>query len=130
MVQGLCEGQFLNMWAGKALDVNGDVWDLATRTVEEHSSVDRDAMAAKAEAVMNASVSTLSMDGAEDGANGVQSVIEAMAQLADTESQPLYQFQYGDITLEVYGKDTISVRGDEENTLDSLVYVKMVICTR
>ena len=124
VVQGLCEGQFLNMWAGKALDVNGDVWDLATRTVEEHSSVDRDAMAAKAEAVMNASVSTLSMDGAEDGANGVQSVIEAMAQLADTESQPLYQFQYGDITLEVYGKDTISVRGDEENTLDSLVYVK------
>ena len=124
VVQGLCEGQFLNMWAGKALDVNGDIWDLATRTVEEHAPMDRDAMVAKAEAVMNASVSTLSTDGTEDGANNIQSVIEAMTQLADTESQPLYQFQYGDITLEVYGKDTISVRGGEENTLDSRVYVK------
>lgn len=133
VVQGLCEGQFLNMWAGKALDVNGDVWDLASRTVEARSVVDRDAMAEKAEAVLNVAsgqaVAAYSMDDAAglDGTghvNGTQDMVDAMKQLADIESQPLYQFQYGDTTLEVYGKDTISVKGGEENTLDSLIYVK------
>ena len=133
VVQGLCEGQFLNMWAGKALDVNGDVWDLATRTVEEHSAVDRDAMAAKAEAVINVAngqaVAAYSMDDAAglDGtgnADGTQNIIQAMTQLAEVESQPLFQFQYGDTTLEVYGKDTISVKNGESNTLDSFIYVK------
>ena len=133
VVQGLCEGQFLNMWAGKALDVNGDVWDLASRTVEARSVVDRDAMAAKAEAVLNVAggqaVAACSMDDAAgldgtDHANGALDMVDAMKQLADIESQPLYQFQYGDTTLEVYGKDTISVKGGEENTLDSLIYVK------
>lgn len=133
MVQGLCEGQFLNMWAGKALDVNGDVWDLASRTVEARSVVDRDAMAETAEAVLNVAggqaVAACSMDDAAgldgtDHANGTQNMVDAMKQLADIESQPLYQFQYGDTTLEVYGKDTISVKGGEENTLDSLIYVK------
>ena len=133
VVQGLCEGQFLNMWAGKALDVNGDVWNLTSRTVEARSVVDRDAMAAKAEAVLNVAggqaVAAFSMDDAAgldgtDSANGTQDMVDAMKQLADTESQPLYQFQYGDTTLEVYGKDTISVKGGEENTLDSLIYVK------
>ena len=124
MIQGLCEGQFLNMWAGKALDINGDIWDLETRTIEENAQIDRDAMAAKAEAVMNASVATLSADGTEDGVSSTQSVIEAMSQLADTESQPLYQFRYGDTTLEVYGKDTISIKNGQSNSLDSLVYVK------
>ena len=133
VVQGLCEGQFLNMWAGKALDVNGDVWDLASRTVEARSVVDRDAMAETAEAVLNVAggqaVAACSMDDAAgldgtDHANGTQNMVDAMKQLADIESQPLYQFQYGDTTLEVYGKDTISVKGGEENTLDSLIYVK------
>ena len=133
VVQGLCEGQFLNMWAGKALDVNGDIWDLATRTVEEHSAVDRDAMAAKAEAVINVAngqaVAAYSMDDAAglDGtgnADGTQNIIQAMTQLAEVESQPLFQFQYGDTTLEVYGKDTISVKNGESNTLDSFIYVK------
>lgn len=133
VVQGLCEGQFLNMWAGKALDVNGDVWDLASRTVEARSVVDRDAMAEKAEAVLNVAggqaVAACSMDDVAgldgtDHANGTQNMVDAMKQLADIESQPLYQFQYGDTTLEVYGKDTISVKGGEENTLDSLIYVK------
>lgn len=133
VVQGLCEGQFLNMWAGKALDVNGDVWDLASRTVEARSVVDRDAMAETAEAVLNVAggqaVAAFSMDDAAgldgtDHVNGTQDMVDAMKQLADIESQPLYQFQYGDTTLEVYGKDTISVKGGEENTLDSLIYVK------
>ena len=133
VVQGLCEGKFLNMWAGKALDVNGDVWDLASRTVEARSVVDRDAMAETAEAVLNVAggqaVAACSMDDAAgldgtDHANGTQNMVDAMKQLADIESQPLYQFQYGDTTLEVYGKDTISVKDGEENTLDSLIYVK------